>query len=226
MRRRSLVLALVPALVLALVACNGSSPGSPTPPGPPAGSPEALVAYLQTVVAADEATRQREAQRWQVDAVLWDHTVVPLYRPLHADYQRAFATELPALVARLAQGGDITARRHYAGDPRLTRSEARDRWALPPLYPSLVAEAGGAPIDAVFVPDGDRWRALVGLDAVVRARIAALDAGCVAPLDRAGPTGHCADVGAAIAIAALRTDRDQLAHVCRLAEALCGKEAP
>jgi hypothetical protein len=129
-------------------------------------------------------------------------------------------------VARLAHGGAVTARRHYSGDPRLTLAQGRDRWALPPLYPSLVAEAGQAPIDAVFIPDGDRWRALVGLDAVVRARIEALAPGCTANLDLAGPTGRCADVGAALAIAALRRDRDQLAHVCRLAETLCGKGLP
>jgi len=205
---------------LAIAACNK------TPPRPPAGSPEALVAYLQTVVSADEATRQREAESWQLSAALWDHTVVAPYRPLHADYQRAFAAEIPALVARLAHGGTVTARRHYAGDPRLSLSQGRDRWALPPLYPSLVAEAGGAPIEAVFIPDGDRWRALVGLDTVVRARVAAVDPGCAASLARAGSTGHCTDVGAAIALAALRTNRDELAHVCRLAETLCGKGSP
>lgn len=42
----------------------------------------------------------------------------------------------------------------------------------------------------------------------------------------AGPAGRCSDVGAAIADAALRTDRDQLAHVCQLAKALCGKGSP
>jgi predicted small lipoprotein YifL len=206
------------ATLAALAACGT--------PGPPPGSPEALVAHLGAVVGADEATRQREVASWQIDAALWDRTVVATYRPLHADYQRAFTAEAPVLVARLAHGGAITARRHYAGDPRLTLPQGRDRWALPPLFPSLVAEAGGAPIDAVFVPDGPRWRALVGLDAVVRARVTALAPGCAANLARAGGTGRCSEVGAAIADAALRTDRDQLAHVCRLAETLCGKGSP
>jgi len=212
------------ALVLVVVAaCHDA-------PRPPAGSPEALVAYLQGVAGADEVTREREIAGWQLDEALWDHTVVALYRPLHAEYQRAFTDQVPALVARLAHGGPITARRHYAGDPRLTLPQGRDRWALPALFPSLVAEAGGAPIDAVFVPDGERWCALVGLDAVVRARVAALDPGCAALLARAGAAGRCTDVGAAIADAALRTgpgaDRDRLAHVCRLAETLCGKGSP
>jgi hypothetical protein len=210
--------------ILVVAACNGS----PAAPPPPPGSPEALVAYLQTVVGpgTDEVTRQREVAGWRLDEALWDHTIVPLYRPLYADYQRAFAAEAPALIARIARGGAVTARRHYAGDPRLTRSQARDRWALPTLYPSLVAEAGEVPIEAVFVPDGDRWRALIGLDTVVRGRVAVLDPGCAANLALAGPTGRCTDVGAAIASAALRTDRDQLAHVCRLAETLCGKGSP
>ncbi|HET7501439.1 MAG TPA: hypothetical protein VFK02_10565 [Kofleriaceae bacterium] len=122
--------------------------------------------------------------------------------------------------------GRVTARRHFAGDPRLTPSQGRDRWALPALYPSLVAEAGGVPIEAVFVPDGDRWRALIGLDTVVRAHVAALDPACAERLGLAGPTSRCTEVGAEIVMAALRTDREQLAHVCRLAETLCGKGSP
>jgi hypothetical protein len=238
----------------------GGACGAPAPPAPP-GSPEALAGYLRRVVGADAATRQREAASWRLDAALWDRTVVAVYRPLHAEYEQAFAAALPALVDRLARAGAVTARRHYAGDPRLTPAEARDRWALPTLFPSLVAEAGGEPIDAVFIADGaDRgdpagpgdgrsWRALVGLDAVVLARVAALDARCAENVALAGPAGHCTDVGAAIAEAALRVrgplrndedrdragdketdkareDGDRLAHVCRLAETVCGKGSP
>lgn len=212
-------------LAAALAGCRAPAPGSA----------EALAAYLETVASADAETRQREAAGWMPDAQLWDATVIAAYRPLHADVQQAFAAALPALVAQLARPGargspgspgSVTVRRHYAGDPRLTLAQSRDRWALPTLFPSLVAEIDGAPLDAVFIPDGDRWRALVGLDAVVRARVARLDPDCAAQLARAGPTGRCTDVGAAIADAALRTDRDRLAHVCRLADTLCGKEAP
>lgn len=206
--------------VVALAAC-----GDPTAPPLPA-APEALVSYLGTVAGHDLATRQREAASWLVPAALWDRTVVAAYRPLYADYQRAFAAALPAIVEQLAAPPPVTARRHYAGDPRLTRAQARDRWALPALFPSLVAEIGGTPLDAVFVADGERWRALIGLDAVVLARVTALDPTCAADLALAGPTGRCTDVGAAIADAALRTDRDRLAHVCRLAESLCGKGSP
>lgn len=213
----------VAALALAGAACGLAACRAPAPSP---GSPEALAAYLATVAGADPATRQREVSSWPLDEALWDRTVVASYRPLHADYQRAFDAALPGLVDRLAAAAPVTARRHFAGDPRLTLAEARDRWALPTLFPSLVADAGGAPIDAVFVADGERWHALVGLDAAMLARVAALDPGCAANLALAGRTGRCTDVGAAIAEAALRTDRDRLAHVCRLAETLCGKEAP
>lgn len=206
------------AATAALAACRA--------PPPPPGSPEALVAYLTTVVGADPETCRREVASWQLDEALWDRTVVAGYRPLYADYRAAFAAAAAGLVDRLAAPAPITARRHFADDPRLTLAEARDRWALPVLFPSLVADAGGAPIDAVFVADGGRWRTLAGLDAAVRARVAALDAGCAANLALAGRTGRCTDLGAAIAEAALRTDRDRLAQVCRLAETLCGKDAP
>ncbi|HEX3759559.1 MAG TPA: hypothetical protein VHW23_12670 [Kofleriaceae bacterium] len=224
----ALAAALAALAGVAIAACGSSA--APAPPRP--GSPEALAAYLVTVVGADAATRQREAAGWLVPPALWDATLVGVYRPLYAEYRRAFAAELPALVDRLARPGPVTARRHFAGDLRLTPAEARDRWALPTLFPSLVAEAGGAPIDAVFVADGAGWRALVGLDAVVLARVAALDPGCARDLALAGPPGHCTDVGAAVADAALRTapalrkPGDPLAHVCRLAETLCGKGSP
>jgi len=218
------VAAMAPAVGLLVAALVAGC--SPRPVAPPAGSAESLIAYLNGVVGADEATRQREVASWLLDDAAWTATVIPSYRPLHADYERAFAAETAALVRRLAQPGELVARRHYAGDPRLTLAQARDRWALPTLYPSLVLDLAGAPIDAVFVPDGEHWRALVGLDAAVRARVAAFDAACAAQLAHAGPTGRCTDVGAAVVTAALRTDRAQLAHVCRLAESLCGKGLP
>jgi hypothetical protein len=204
--------------IVAAVACRS--------PGPAAGTPEALAGYLETIVGQPPAVVQREAASWVMDEAAWNATVTTTYRPLHTEYQQAFIAALPGLIAQLGRPGAVTARRHYAGDPRLTLSQSRDRWALPPLFPSMVAEVAGAPIDAVFVWDGGRWRVLRGLDAVVRARVAALDDSCAVQLARAGRTGRCSDVGAAVAEAALRTDRDRLAHVCRLAEILCGKESP
>lgn len=204
-------------VLVALAACRDS---------PPAGSPEALASYLSGVRDAEDATRQQAVASWLLDEPAWRRTVIPTYLPLYPDYQRAFVAEAPALVAQLAHGGPITARRHFAGDPRLGLAQGRDRWALPVLYPSLVAEAGGARIDTVFVADGGRWYALLGLDAALRARIAALDPVCATHVAAAGATGRCTEVAATIADAALRTERDRVARLCRIAETLCGKEAP
>jgi len=194
--------------------------------GPTPGSAEDLAAYLRGVAGADEATRRDAVAGWVLDEAAWRRIVVDPYRDVWRDYVAAFDRARPALVARLAAHGAITTRRHYAGDPRLTRAQGRLRWAVPVQYPSMVAELGGAPIDTVFVYDGARWRALAGLDDVVLARARALDPACAALLARAGRIGHCGEVGWMIADAALRTQRARFAHACKLAASLCGNEAP
>ena len=206
------------AVIVALVACH-------TPTDPPA----ALAAYLDDLRHADALTRAREVAGWQLDEPAWRRTVTADYQPLYADYTRAFTAAAPAILdqlARLPPAAPITARRHFAGDPRLTRAEARERWALPTLFPSLVADADGAPIDGVFVVDGGRWRALVGLDAAVRGRVAALDAACAARVAAAGPAGRCSDVAAEIVAAVLQNDSRKVARLCPLADTLCGKGSP
>lgn len=196
------------ALLLLAVACTA----------PPAGSEQHLKQYLEDVAALPPAARAQEVQRWQLDEAAWNRTVAEAYRPLFAEYQRAFAAE----AAVLALPPLVHVRRHYAGDPKLSRAQARLRWALPVLAPSMIA----APIDTVFVDDRGHWRALLGVDAALLGRVAALDARCADTLALAGPRGRCADVGSAIADAALRTQRDRLVHLCRLAETLCGTESP
>lgn len=204
------------AVLLGLVACR-------TPTDPPA----ALAAYLDDLRHADALTRAREVASWRLDEPAWRRTVTTTYQPLYADYTRAFAAAAPAIFDQLTRPGDpITARRHFAGDPRLTRAEARERWALPTLFPSLVADAGSAPIDSVFIVDGGRWRALVGLDAAVRARVAAFDAACADRVAVAGPAGRCSDVAAALVAAVLQNDSRKVARLCPLADTLCGKGSP
>lgn len=219
---RALAAAAV-ALALALAA-GGACRSRAASPAP--GSAEALAAYLGGLAGADEQTRQSAVAGWVLDEAAWDRTVVPTYRPLWKDYVAAFDRARPALVARLAARGPVTARRHFAGDPKLTRAQGRLRWAVPVLYPSLVAELGGAPIDTVFVPDGARWRVLAGLDDVVLARVRALDPACAARVERAGPSGHCTEAGWAAVDAALRTDAGGFAHACSLAAALCANDTP
>jgi hypothetical protein len=161
----------------------------------------------------------------KLDEPAWRQIVVDPYRDLYADYARAFEAAAPALRAQLASPGEVVMRPHFAGDPALTPDQRVTRWALPVLFDSRVATKAGAPIDAVFVRSGDRWRAIVGLDGILRARISALDPGCAALVGRTEPAS-CRQVGWEIANAALRTERDRITRVCSLARALCGNQSP
>jgi hypothetical protein len=185
-----------------------------------------LATYLRAVQEADAVTRTKEIDRWRLDRAAWEATVVAPYRALHADTDRAFAAAAPALAEQLGHRGPIATRRHYAEDPRLTRGQAIARWALPVLFPSEVAELAGAPIDVVFVRRGGRWYAIAGLDTIVQQRVAALAADCAPALDRVGASRQCTQAAWEVADAALRTDRDDLAHACSLATTLCGKASP
>ena len=211
---------LLVALVAVLVACHE------VPPLPAPGTPEDLAQYLRGVVGADEAVRRREVGAWIVDEATWNNDIVEPYRALHAEYVRTFDANADAIVARLAAPAEVTARRHFAGDPRLTRAQARARWALPVQFPSAVAELAGAPLDVVFLHDGGHWRALLGLDALLLAHARALDPACADRLALAGPSGRCTEVGWLVADAALRADRARFAHACQLATTLCGNPAP
>lgn len=209
---------MIRAFAVALVACTGSRAPAP-------GSPDELAAYLRGVTAADEPTRRREVTGWILDEPTWHAIVVEPFGGLWADYARGFDAQVTALVTRLGPG-PITARRHYAGDRRLTDGEARLRWALPVQYPSAVAELGGAPIDAVFVHDGGHWRVLAGLDELVLAKVRAQDPACAERVVRAGPSGRCTEVGWLVVDAALRMQSERFAHACQLAATLCGSPSP
>lgn len=183
-----------------------------------------LPTYLAAVASEGQEARTREVASWRLDEAAWRRIVVDPYRALHADYLRAFDAAAPALVANLvAPVPTISARPHFAGDPQLTTGQVRARWALPVAFASEIAMIGGAPIDAVFVRDGDRWRAIVGLDVVIRARVDRLDPACGALLDIPAPPPRCRDVAWEVADAALRSDRDRFRHACTLATTLCGK---
>ncbi len=202
------------ALIVVIAACR-------EPPPPRA----TLADDLATLAGADEATRARAVASWQLDRATWERTVVPNYAGLHSEYVLAFEAAAPALVAKLAQRGTVVTRPHFAGDPKLTLGQARTRWALPVQYPSHVADLDGSALDAVFINDGARWRAITGLDGVLRARAAALDPACAAHLDVVpSPTSkQCSDIGWVIADAALRSDRARFDHACSLAATLCAR---
>jgi hypothetical protein len=209
------------AIVLVFLIGCGRQATAPKP-----GTPEALADYLRTVVGTDAATRQHAVTGWILDEAAWNRIVVVPYRALWKDYAAQFDAHMPPLVARLGDSGAITARRHYAGDPRLTDAQVRVRWALPVQYPSAVAELGGAPIDSVFVWDGSGWRVLAGLDDLLLARARALDPHCADLLVRSGPPNHCTEVGWFVADMALRDDRAGFAHACQLAANACGNDKP
>ena len=207
--------------VCLLVACGHAAPPAPAP-----GTPDDLAAYLRGVAGTDEATRTHEVAGWILDEATWNRTIVEPWRALWPDYARGFDAASARLVTELVLDGPITARRHYAGDPHLTAAQGRLRWALPVQYPSAVAELAGKPIDTVFVFDGARWRALAGLDELVLARVRSLDPACAALLAKAGPAGHCTEVGWMVADSALEGDSTRFAHACRLAATLCGNASP
>jgi hypothetical protein len=161
-----------------------------------------------------------------LDEAGWRRTVVDSYAPLWADYAHGFDAQVPALVTRLAAAGPITARRHFAGDPRLTLPEARLRWAVPVQFPSLVAELGGTPIDAVFVYEAGGWRVLAGVDELVLARVRARDPACADRITRAGAVNKCTEVAWLVADSALRDQADRFAHACQLAATLCANGSP
>ena len=209
------------ALALAfLIACKSQ------PAPPPAGSPEALAAYLRTVAGTDEAARQHAVTGWILDEAAFDRIIVPSYQPLWKDYAAQFDEKLPPLVAKLASHGTITTRRHYAGDPRLTNAQVRVRWALPVQYPSVVAELDGTPIDTVFVWDGSGWRVLAGVDDLLLQRVRALDPHCADLLLKSGPSNHCTEVGWFVADTALKADQAGFARACKLAANVCGNDTP
>lgn len=140
--------------------------------------------------------------------------MVPPYRALHAEYAASYS--LPP--AQLAAAASRDMRPHFAGDPQLTHDQAVTRWALPTLARAWVADG----VDAVFVEDGAGWRAITGLGAIVRARIAARDPACASAFDRIDPAGgRCIESAWAVADAALRDDAARFAHACSLAATAC-----
>jgi hypothetical protein len=224
------------AALAALAACSRA------PAPPPPGTADDLAAYITRLAAGDPDAAARELARWPLDRALWQRTVVEPYR---ARWDELSPAPRLAAIATQLRPGTVTARRHYADDPRLTPGQLWQRWALPPLYPSFVVELGGRPLDTVFLHDGARWRALAGLDDLIDARVRALDPGCAAHLAAATGSAACADAAWAVADAALRAGdpgdpanpgapagttgtahRDHFARTCHLAANLCGKRSP
>lgn len=169
---------------------------------PQAQPPEArLAAFLQS-----------DPKIIPLDRASFDRIVVEPFRRLYDDYVARFAAAPPA-----SSPSPFAVRRQFAGDPALTRSEARLRWALPVMYPAYVVTT----LDTVFVEVDGHWHALSGLDDALLERVRMLDAACAFRLELAGPPGPCSDVGWVVADAALRGDKARLDHACALAATAC-----
>lgn len=180
-----------------------------------------LATYLSRVAKLDEAARQREVAGWRLTRPEFEQLVVVPYQSLWFQYATHFDELAPALAARLAHPGAVTARKHVANDRGLTRSQGRLRWTVPLQYPSMVAALDGAPIDTVFVRLDGHWRSLSGIDEELLARARALDPTCGDRLASAGTPSQCTEVAWMIADAALRRQDDRFAHACKLASATC-----
>jgi hypothetical protein len=210
-------------VALAAIAALTASGACGRAPAPAQATAEDLTAYIAGLATGDLDVAARELAAWPLDRGLWQRTVVDPYRDRWE--QLAPDRRLRALAGSL-HPGVVTARRHYARDPRLTPRQLWQRWALPPLYPSFVVEIDGHPLETVFLHDGARWRALVGLDDLIEGAVRSLDPSCAAHLAGAAASGDCASAGWAVADAALRTDRARLTRSCHIAATLCGKRSP
>lgn len=226
MLRRAAALGLI-----AIAACRGggeADEGARRGSGSAGPGADDLAAYLSTLAGRDGGGPHAELAGWTIDEGLGRRVLVDPYRALAGAAAAAARTTLEEIEAQLQRGGTVTARRHFAGDPKLTPSQARLRWALPVMAPSFVAEIRGTPIDTVFVHDSVRWRALAGLDEVLVERVHARDRACVHLLAGVTESRECASAGWAIADATLRTPEDptRLARACRIAANVCGKRSP
>lgn len=140
-----------------------------------------------------------------LDRTEFDQIVVEPFRRLWPDYVARYRpTDVPK-----------APRSHFAGDSRLTPSQARLRWVLPVMFPSYVDDQD------VFVKTGTGWHSLAGLDEAMLDRLRALDPVCEQHVEAVTPTGTCIEVAWQVADAGLRGDTDRFKHACQLAATAC-----
>lgn len=201
---------LGPALILA---CSRT-------PAAPKTAPE-LAAHLNALSGTDEPTRAAAVATWTLSRDEWNRVVVEPYRAVYDEYVRELDAMRPALVTLLAEKRPVQTRAHFAGDPLMSRDQAITRWALPTLAPARIAELAGNPpvaIDAVFVDTGGQWRAIVGLERIVKRHAA----DCAAVFDRIEPKGGtCIEAAWGVADAALRDQRPRFMRACSIATNAC-----
>lgn len=216
------------ALVLA-AGCRDERPAKALPrdPGP---TPDDLATVIRRDLEAighagdPRATAAAIVDEWELREPAWSRLVTAAFRPHHAAYEAAFEAAreqaIDELIARRPPPPEVAARVHYADDPALAPDQARLRVALPVGRPGAIVTVGGHPLAPIFVHDGRRWRALLGLDRVVTDRIAAGDEACVAPY-RAAQREPCLAMSAPIITAALTGDASGLERACARLRGAC-----
>jgi hypothetical protein len=200
-------------LGLALIAACAAKPA-------PKKAPE-LADFLLALSGSDEPKRAAAIAKWTLSRDEWNRIVVEPYKIVYDDYVRELDAMRPALVKLLAEKHPVETRAHFAGDPLMSRGQAITRWALPTLAPARIAELSGRPttaIDAVFVDVGGQWRAIVGMDKIIKQRAA----DCASVFDRIDPKGGtCIEAAWSVADAALRDQRPRFMHACSIATNAC-----
>lgn len=210
------------AIAIALAALHCGRDAAPPERAP---SPATAAALLEDLASRGHRARVRTIERWVIDPLRWHRIVVDPFKDLYAEYHRELVPMLPVL-ERLRATQRFASRPHFAGDPELTPGQARARWLLPTLFPSEVATVDGAPLDVVFVRDGDEWFVLTGIDRILRARIDRHDRACGVTFDAPRPSKTCRDTAWAVADATLRNDVARISRACTLLATACGKPSP
>ncbi len=211
-------------LVAALVACDGRAPTTGAALAEAADLAGLRAALARDVAAIAGASQPDAAARavlagWQVPAEAWPALVTPPFRPHHAAYAAAFVAAAPAATGELralaagAATSAVEVRWQYADDPALTPAQARLRVALPVGRPGAIVTLAGRPLAPVFVHDGRRWRALLGLEQVIALRLAARAPACVAPYVAAARE-PCLAMSAPVIHAVLADDDRELERAC------------
>jgi hypothetical protein len=192
------------ALILLLAAC-GTAREAP-PPLPEAPGLDGLRAHL----LAARADPARAIAGWATPPGKWRALVTPAYVEHRDDELAALAAR--GLAQELAAYDGAAPRAHYADDPALDAGQIHLRWMLPTLAPAAVVPG----LDAVFVHDGDAWRALVDLDDTITA---ALPPDCAAAYRALAPK-PCQEWAFEIAEGVLRGDDARTRRACAQATSL------
>ena len=214
------------AWVLAISSCGQRSTSAPA-----ALNEATLVEYCNDIRQRQRSSKAVAAEL-RPDAAAWRASVIPTFQASQATSMHSMQLEIDRLVTLLTANPSlvITARRHYAGDLRLSASAAHLRWIVPVLFESYVIAVGDHQFDLVFVPirSGSRpgWGAIGSVDDEVAKWLsagtqnnptaAALRLQCTQKWRNSNGDGVCMGISAVAASAAMRGDTNAIDHACSL----------